>query len=315
MRLLVLLLLLLATPAAGQPRAVTLVVPYTAGGGTDIVAREFAIGFGRELGANVVVENRGGAAGQIGAVAVLRARPDGTTLLYAVNSNVTVNPHIQPGPPVDLAGGLLAIAQTGTYHYVVVVHPAVPARTLGELLALGRAPGSDLSFSSSGVGGNNHLAGVLLAEAAGFRMEHIPYRGTAPALLDVVAGRITMNISSPPPAVPLVRDGRLRALAVTGARRMGSLPDVPTLAEAGLPGLVIEGWHGLFAPPGTPEATLLALERAARAALAADGFRRRLEQDGLEAAPERTRAELQDAVLAENAFWRVKARELNLRPE
>lgn len=309
----------LAMPAVARaqaPRVLTLVVPYAAGGGTDITAREFAQGFAAELGQTVVVENRGGAAGQVGSVGVARSRPDGLTLLFAVSTNIVVNPHLQKSERLDLATALVPVAQVSSYQYVLVVHPSVPATTLPELIAYAKArPAGDLTYSSGGIGNANHLAGVLFADAAGLTMEHIPYRGTAPALLDVVAGRVTMNFSSPPPAIPQVREGRLRALAVTGPTRIAALPEVPTLAEAGLPGVVITGWHGVFAPAGTPSATLDRLEQAARAAVAAPAFVERLARDGLETPPGRPLSAFASAVREESVFWSRRLRELNITLE
>lgn len=317
--------LLLAAGAAGlprraasqAPRPMTIVVPYAAGGGTDITGREFAQVFAPELGGQtVVIDNRGGAAGHVGATSVARARPDATTLLFAVSTNIVVNPHLQKGDRLDLATALQPVAQVSTYQYVLVVHPEVPARNLAELLAYirGQTRG-DLTYSSGGVGNANHLAGVLFSEAAGVAMEHVPYRGTAPALLDVVAGRVTMNFSSPPPAMALLREGKLRAIAVTGERRIAALPEVPTLTEAGLPGAVITGWHGLFAPAGVPPEVMDRLEAAARRAVATPKFLERLEHDGLEPPPGRPRAEFAVAVRAESEFWAHKVRELDLKLE
>src|SRR5919107_6356374 len=193
---------------------------------------------------------------------------------------------MQRGDRVNLATALAPVAQVSSYQYVLVVNPEVPARSLQELIAHVRSrPRGEIAYSSGGVGNANHLAGVLFAEAAGLSMEHIPYRGTAPALLDVVAGRVAMNFSSPPPAIPQIKEGKLRAIAVTGERRIAALPEVPTLAEAGLPGTVITGWHGVFAPAGVPAAEMDALEAAARRAAAMPRYLDRLAQDGLEPAP------------------------------
>lgn len=301
-----------------QPaRPVTLVVPYAPGGGTDITGRAFAQVFEPELGQTVVVDNRAGAAGHVGSVAVARARPDGQTLLFAVATNIVVNPHLQRGERIDLSTALAPVAQVSSYQYVLVVHPDVPARSLPELIAWIRSrPRGEVTYSSGGIGNANHLAGVLFSEAAGVEMEHVPYRGTAPALLDVVAGRVAMNFSSPPPAIPLVREGKLRAIAVTGEKRIAALPEVPTLAEAGLPGAVITGWHGVFAPAGVPAEVMDRLEAAARRAAEAPKFRERLEHDGLEPAPPGiTRAAFAEAVKRESAFWARKVQELNIRLE
>ena len=302
------------TARAQDSRPIVLVVPYAPGGGTDLTAREFAHGFSEALGGRtIVVENRGGAAGHIGSVSVARSRPDGTTLLFAVSTNLVVNPHAQRGEP-DLMVALAPVAQVTSYQYVLVIDPRLPIRSLQELIAYARSrPRGELTYSSGGVGNANHLAGVLFADAAGLEMEHVPYRGTGPALLDVVAGRITMNFSSPPPAIPLAREGRLRAIAVTGTRRMPTIPDIPTLGEAGLPGVSITGWHGIFAPSGTPVDVMNRLEAAAQQAAASARFAGRLEHDGLEAAPVRPRAEFFAAVREEHAFWGRKIRDLNLQ--
>jgi tripartite-type tricarboxylate transporter receptor subunit TctC len=247
---------------------------------------------------------------------VARARPDATTLLFAVSTNIVVNPHLQKGDKLDLATALQPVAQVSTYQYVLVVHPDVPARTLAELIAYVKSrPKGELTYSSGGVGNANHLAGVLFSEAAGVAMEHVPYRGTAPALLDVVAGRVTMNFSSPPPALALVREGKLRAIAVTGETRIPAIPDVPTLAEAGLPGVVITGWHGVFAPAGVPAAQMDALEAAARKAVGSPRYLDRLAHDGLEPPPDRPRAAFAAAVVQESAYWARKVKELDLKLE
>jgi tripartite-type tricarboxylate transporter receptor subunit TctC len=292
-------------------------VPYAPGGGTDLTAREFAHGFSEALGGQtVIVENRGGAAGHIGSVGVARSRPDGLTLLFAVSTNLVVNPHMQRGDGVDLLTALAPVAQVTSYQYVLVIDPRLPVHSLAQLIAYARGkPAGELTYSSGGVGNANHLAGVLFSDAVKVEMEHVPYRGTGPALLDVVAGRITMNFSSPPPAIQLAREGRLRALAVTGDRRISTIPDVPTLAEAGLPGVSITGWHGVFAPSGVPAEQLDRLEQAARQAAASPRFAGRLEQDGLEPSPVRPRAEWFASVREEHAFWGRKIRELNLRLE
>lgn len=303
-----------AQTAANRP--LTMVVPYAAGGGTDITGREFAQLLAQELGQTVVVDNRGGAAGHVGSVGVARSRPDGTTLLFAVSTNIVVNPHLQRGDRVNLATALAPVAQVSAYQYVLVVNPEVPARTLPELIAHVRSrPRGEVTYSSGGVGNANHLAGVLFAEAANLSMEHIPYRGTAPALLDVVAGRVAMNFSSPPPAIPQIKEGKLRAIAVTGAKRIAALPEVPTLAEAGLPGVAITGWHGVFAPAGLPADLQERLASASRRAADAPRFRERLEHDGLEPAPARPLGEFATSVREESAFWERKVRELDLKLE
>ena len=205
--------------AAWPTQPVTFVVGYAAGGGADIVARELAHLMTPLLGQQVIVDNKGGAAGAIGARFVSNAKPDGYTLFYAVGTNVVTNPHVLKAS-IDTLKGLVPIIQTTDYQYVLAVNPSVPVNNVKELIALAKKEPGKLTYSSSGVGGNNHLAGALFAEAAGIELTHAPYKGTGPALMDVISGIITMNFSSLPPAVSQIKAGKLKALAVTGEKRV-----------------------------------------------------------------------------------------------
>ncbi|MBP0495160.1 Bug family tripartite tricarboxylate transporter substrate binding protein [Pararoseomonas indoligenes] len=307
---------LLARGATAQPQAVTMVVPYAPGGGTDIVGRSFAQLFSRELDRTVVVENRSGAAGHIGTTSVARARPDGNTLLYSVSTHIVVNPHLQRGAGTELVAAMVPVVQATSYQYVLAADPDLGVSSLAELVALvkSRAVGS-MAYSSAGVGSNNHLAAVVFCDAAGIQMEHVPYRGSLPALLDVVAHRVALIFSSPAPAIPLVREGKLRALAVTGDHRMDALPEVPTLSEAGLTGVTITGWHGVFAPGGTPAELMGQYEAAARRAVATEEFRRRIALEGMEPAPDRPIGAFAASVREETAYWGRKLAEMRIRME
>jgi len=311
-----------ALPAGARAQAkwptqpVTLVVPYAAGGGADIVARELAHLVGPRLGQPLVVDNKGGAAGGIGTQAVARARPDGNTILYAVSSNIVLNPHILKNFTISTVDDLVPVVQTTDYQYVLAVHPDIKANNAKELAELARKEPGKLTFSSSGVGGSNHLAGVLFAHAAGVEITHVPYKGTGPALLDVISGVITMNFSSLPPAVGQIKAGKLKALAVTGDRRVKSLPDVPTLEEAGFKGLVVKGWHGLFVPAKTPVEIIDRLEQETKTALKEKKMEEALAKDGLELPPTtQTRAQFAEAVRKEHDFWAAKVKELNIKFE
>lgn len=292
---------------------VTFVVGYAAGGGADINARELANIASPMIGQQIVVENKGGAAGSVGARIVAGAKPDGQTLFYAVGTNVIINPWVQKGM-IDTLATLAPICQTTSYQYVLCVNPKVPANTAAELVALARKEPEKLTFSSSGVGGNNHLAGALFADAAGIKITHVPYKGTGPALADVISGVITMNFSSLPPAVGQVKAGNLRALAVTGDKRIKSLPDVPTLKEAGID-VVVNGWHGLFAPAKTPDAMLDKIDADMTKAMKDPRWEQALSKDGLELAPPRTRAQFAKFVADEHAFWGKKLKELKIDME
>src|SRR5882757_9271222 len=292
---------------------VTFVVGYAAGGGADINARELANIESPMIGQQIVVDNKGGAAGSVGARVVASAKPDGQTLFYAVGTNVIINPHVQKGM-IDTLATLAPICQTTSYQYVLAVNPKVAAKTAAELVALAKKEPEKLTYSSSGVGGNNHLAGALFADAAGIKLTHVPYKGTGPALADVISGQITMNFSSLPPAVGQVKAGNLRALAVTGEKRVKSLPDVPTLKEQGID-VVVNGWHGLFAPAKTPDALLDKIEKEAKAAMKEPKWEEALAKDGLELPPHRTRAQFAKFVADEHAFWGKKLKALKIDME
>lgn len=308
--------LAVAQGAAWRPnRAVTMIVPYAAGGGTDIVGREFAQILSQKLGQPVVVENRGGAGGSIGTLQAVRARADGYTFLYAVSSNIVINPHVYRTPERDDPARVLVPAGiVANYQYILVGNPRFPATNLQELIALAKAQPGVITFSHSGNGGNNHLAGKLLAKMAGIELNDVAYRGTAPALMDAVNGTVQFNISSPPPAIPLVREGQLRPIAVTGAQRSPTFPDVPTVAEQGLAGYNVTGWHGVFYPPGTPAEPVAGLRAAVAEIAAMPAFHEKLGRDGLEpltapVSPDAFAAQVRD----EHAFWGRTIPELGIR--
>lgn len=292
---------------------VTMVVGYAAGGGADINARELGQIASPMIGQQIVIDNKGGAAGSIGVRGVASAKPDGQTLFYAVGTNVIINPHVQKGM-IDTLAALAPIAQTTSYQYVLAVNPKVPANTAAELVALAKKEPDKLTFSSSGVGGNNHLAGALFAEAAGVKITHVPYKGTGPALADVISGQITMNFSSLPPAVTQIKAGNLRALAVTGDKRIKSLPDVPTLKEQGID-VVVNSWHGLFAPAKTPAPVLDKIAEQIKTAMKDPKWDAALAKDGLELPPDRSRAEFAKFVADEHGFWGAKLKALKIEME
>ena len=309
--------LLLPSALRAQPAwpssPVTFVVGYAAGGGADINARELGHLMSPILGQQIIIDNKGGATGSIGVRNVANAKPDGYSLFYAVGTNVVINPWVQKGM-IDTMTTLAPVCQTTDYQYVLAVNPKVPANSAAELVALAKRDPEKLTFSSSGVGGNNHLAGALFAEAAGIQLTHVPYKGTGPALADVISGVITMNFSSLPPAVTQIKAGNLRALGVTGERRIKSMPDVPTLKEQGID-VGVNGWHGLFAPAKTPDAVLDKIEKDAKQAMKDPKWQEALAKDGLEQPPERNRAEFAKFVQSEHAFWGKKLKALKIEME
>ena len=265
------------------------------------------------IGQQIIIDNKGGAAGSIGLRATAAAKPDGQTLFVAVGTNVIINPHVQKGM-IDTLASLAPICQITDYQYVLVVGKKVPANNAAELVAMAKKDPDTLTFSSSGVGGNNHLAGALFARAAGIQMTHVPYKGTGPAVADVISGQITMNFSSLPPAVSQIKGGNLKALAVTGNKRVKSLPDVPTLKEQGID-VVVTSWQGLFAPAKTPDAILDKIEKSTKEAMKNPKWEEALARDGLEQPPERTRAEFTRFVADEHAFWGKTLKELKIEME
>jgi len=300
--------------ADGWPSGpVTFVVGYAAGGSTDINARELANVMTPVIGQQIIIDNKGGAAGSIGLRATANAKPDGQTLFVAVGTNVIINPHVQKGM-IDTISSLAPVCQVTSYQYVLVVGNKVPANNAAELVALAKKDPDKLTFSSSGVGGNNHLAGALFAEAAGIKMIHVPYKGTGPAVADVISGQITMNFSSLPPAVSQIKGGNLKALAVTGDKRVKSLPDVPTLKEQGID-VVVNSWHGLFAPAKTPDAILDKIDAETKKAMKDPKWEAALAKDGLELPPDRSRADFAKFVSSEHAFWGKTLKELNVDME
>lgn len=303
----------LRAQAAWPAGPVTFVVGYAAGGSTDINARELGNVMTPVIGQQIIIDNKGGAAGSIGLRAVANAKPDGNTLFVAVGTNVIINPHVQKGM-INTITSLAPICQVTDYQYVLVVGNKVPANNAAELVAMAKKAPDTLTFSSSGVGGNNHLAGALFAKAAGIQMTHVPYKGTGPAVADVISGQITMNFSSLPPAVSQVKGGNLKALAVTGEKRIKSMPDVPTLKEQGID-VVVTSWQGLFAPAKTPDAILDKIEKATKEAMKNPKWDEALARDGLEQPPERTRAEFTKFVADEHAFWGKTLKELKIEME
>jgi len=303
----------LSAQAAWPTGPVTFVVGYAAGGSTDINARELAHVMTPVIGQQIIIDNKGGAAGSIGLRMVANAKPDGQTLFVAVGTNVIINPHVQKGM-IDTLASLAPICQVTDYQYVLVVGKNVPANNAAELVAMAKKDPEKLTYSSSGVGGNNHLAGALFAKAAGVQIIHVPYKGTGPAVADVISGQITMNFSSLPPAVSQVKGGNLKALAVTGNKRVKSMPDVPTLKEQGID-VVVTSWQGLFAPAKTPADILDKIDKATKEAMKNPKWEEALARDGLEMPPERTRAEFTKFVGEEHVFWGKTLKELKIEME
>ena len=241
--------------------AVRIVVPFPAGGSNDIIARILAQKLSARTGQQFVVENRGGAGGNIGADAVAKSSPDGYTLLVTAPPPLTTNAALYKSLPFDPARDFAPVALLASVPIVLMVNPSLPVKNVQELVALAKAQPGKLNFGSSGIGATNHLAGELLKRMTGIDIVHVPYKGAAPAMNDLIAGHIPMMFDNMPAVLPQVQGGSVRAIAVAGAQRAPALPDVPTVAEQGVAGFEAFAWFGMVAPASTPASVLGTLQR------------------------------------------------------
>jgi tripartite-type tricarboxylate transporter receptor subunit TctC len=260
-----------AGQAAAQPaypdKPVRIVVPFAAGGAVDILTRVLAQPLAQGLGQQVIVDPRPGAGGNVGVEHVAKSAPDGHTLVMATTGTHTINPGLYRNLPFDAVKDFRPITVIASVPNLLVVHPSVPAKSVAELVALAKAKPGQLNFASFGNGTSNHLSGELLKSEASIDVVHIPYKNAPQAVADLVSGQVAFAFVNAPLALPQVKAGKLRALAVTGAKRSPAAPDLPTMAEAGLPGFVVESWYGLMAPAGTPDAVVQRLQRETVTAL------------------------------------------------
>lgn len=252
----------LAWAQSGFPdRPLKLVVPFPPGGGTDAAARLMAAALSVELRQQVVVENRGGAGGSIAAQSVVDSPADGYTLFFATTGTVAINQHLYSKLRHNPLTDLTPIATIASFPNVLVVHPSLPVKSVAELIALARERQGTLTYGSSGSGSSSHLAVVLLESMTGVKFTHVPYKGSAPAMTDFVAGRIDMMIDNPTTNIPLAQSGKLRALGVSGRTRSKQMPELPTIAEAGVPGYEVTIWYALMGPARLPDAVVSRLSR------------------------------------------------------
>jgi tripartite-type tricarboxylate transporter receptor subunit TctC len=251
---------LVASSAGAQPaypaRTITLVVPYPAGGTTDLLGRLVADQFKTGMGATVIVENKPGAGTIFGASQVAKAQPDGYTLLMATSTTLAINKTLYQKLPYDPLADFTPIALVAAVPFALVVNPSLPVSSLNEFVAYARSKPGELSYGSAGIGSPQHLGAEMLKTAAALDMKHVPYRGSVAAMSDVIAGHIPLMVVDLQPALPQIREGKLRALGVTTAVRVGSAPDIPTLAEAGLADFELVAWQSVVAPAGVPRSII-----------------------------------------------------------
>jgi len=275
-----LLLAAVAAQAQGYPaKSVRLIVPFSAGGGTDIVARTMAVRMGEGLGQTVVVDNRAGANSNIGLELAARSAPDGYTLIMT-SSSLAINPSVYRRLAFDPVKDFAPVSLATLIPFVLVVHPSLPVRSVRELIALGKARAGQLTFASSGTGNATHLSMELFKAMTGVAMTHVPYKGTGQALTDILGGQVDLLFGSVPSTMPHARSGRLRVLAMSAAKRSTAIPEVPTVAEAGVPGYELTSWYGLLAPAGTPGEIVKRLHAEVVRTLALPEVRSRLSGEG-----------------------------------
>lgn len=302
-----------ADAAAFPNRPIRLIVPFAPGGSVDIACRLITDAWGRQLGQPMVADNRAGASGNIGMDQLAKAKPDGYTL--AINNvALAVNPALFAKLPFDAARDFASVGTMGTSQHVLVVNNALPAKNVKELIALAKAQPGKLSFGSAGSGSTFHMAAELFKSESGADIMHVPYKGGGPALVDTMAGQVQMSFPVLSAALPQVQAGKLRALAVTGPRRSPLMPDVPTMAEAGLPNYVFETWFIVSAPAGTPKEVLARLNQTLNAALAQPELKARLIKEGFE--PLTMSPAQADAMLRkEMVRWAAQIKQAGITPE
>lgn len=309
MRLLVALLLLLASAlpsgAQGYPdKPIRLVIPFPAGGGADSMARPLAQKLTTQLGQPVVLDHKSGAGGTIAAETAAAASPDGYTLMFATLGTHAINPSLYAKLRYDPVKDFVPVALTHVAPRVLVVHPSVPAQNVKELLALAKAKPGTLTFGSSGNGGVNHLAGELMKSMAGVDMIHVPYKGAAPAAVDLLGNRLSMVFDSIVVWSDHIKTGKVRALGVSSAQRSAALPNVPSIAEAGLPGFDVANWLGVLAPAKTPAAIVAKLNAELRSAMTDPDMRQQMAAVGVDPATS-TPQEFGDIIRKDIAKWAV----------
>ena len=296
------LLAALPAQAAYPEKPIRLILPFPAGGATVFMARTLAQKLGERLGQSVVVDNRAGAGGAVAAQAVATAAPDGYTLFFATMGTLAINPALYPKLAYDPVKDFAPIAITHATANVLVVHPQVAAKNVGELIALAKAKPNDLTFGSAGNGSSSHLAGEYFKSLAGIEMTHVPYKGTAPALVDLLSGRLSMMFDTIQVHVDNIATGKVRALGVTSAERTPALPNVPTIAESGLAGYDVSIWLGVLAPAQAPRAVIDRLNAEIVKVMSEPEMKKQMTGAGIEARAS-TPEQFAATIRADTAKW------------
>jgi len=295
-------------------RPVKIIAAFPPGGATDVAARALGNQLSQIWKQQVIVENRPGAGGNIGGDAVAKAAPDGYTLLMASPAEVTINQHVFPKMPYAPMRDLAPVSKVATAPLVLLVHPSVPVKSVKELIQYAKDNAGKLNYASSGTGGPQHLAAEQFKMAAGVNMTHVPYKGGAPAITDLLGGQVDLFFSGMPPALQHIKAGKLRALAVTSETRSKQLPEVPTMIEAGVPDFVVENWQGVFTTGGTPEAVIEKLNRDINSVLKTPAFVENLSAQGAEPAGG-TLAQFREFVNKQDAHYAKLAKATGARAD
>ncbi|MBC7780172.1 MAG: tripartite tricarboxylate transporter substrate binding protein [Proteobacteria bacterium] len=295
-------------------KPVRIIVPFSPGGSTDVTARVIGQRLGELVGQSFVIDNRAGAGGNIGADLVAKAPADGYTLLLATTGVMSINQYLYKSLPFDPERDFIPITQLGGLPLVLVANPSLPARSLKELVQAAKRRPGDLTFASSGIGGSTHMTAELFNAASGLKMVHVPYKGSPQAILDLTAGNVILMFDQVVSSMPQVNAGKLRALAITSAKRFPTLPDLPTVAESGFPGFESVSFNGLAAPAGTSRETVNRVQAEAAKALKMPDLRERMLRDGMEPVGSTPEA-FAEFIRNERVKWSKVVRELGLRVE
>jgi tripartite-type tricarboxylate transporter receptor subunit TctC len=303
---------LVSAQSNSAERPIRIIVPFSPGGGTDTIARTLGAAMSQDLGQTVIVENKPGAGTVIGTDTVAKSAPDGTTILIATFAHA-VNPSLRSKMPFDTEKAFDPVVLIGRSPNILVVPASSPYKNIKELVAAAKADPGKLTFASQGVGTSAHLAGELFNNLAGVTMTHVPYKGAGPALNDLLGGQVNMMFATATAAAPLIESGKVRALGVTTPERSPVRPEVPSIAEAGVPGYAAESWYGFFVPAGTPAEIVNKLNAATAKAAQSETFRKRVEGEGL-VITTGTPKELADYVNAEQKRWAAVVKAAKIEP-
>jgi len=302
-----------AQTAAWPTKPIRLLVGFAPGGGTDIVARALGVKMSEIFGQPVVVENRAGASGTIAAAEVARAPADGYTLLMGHSNSNAIAPFVLEKVPYDAATDFTPITYIGYVPNVLVVHPSVPARTIPELIALAKGKPGQYTYASSGIGSTQHLAGALFAKLTDVQLNHIPYKGSGQAVVDLLGGQVNMNFDTMPPVLEHIKSGKLRALAISTPQRLSQLPDVPTFSEVGIKGFEVTNWYSVMGPKGMPADVASKIDGAARKAMADPSINSSLVAQGVQFGGAATPAQFADFIKTELTKYQKLVKDLNVK--